>query len=93
MPDPKATAGADAHPIKRALDKSKDVRKAVEEAADDLAVVHVVLDKEIADDARSAEVDRAIEKTDEIEKRLAKSAEVLEKVTETLETEIVKKRS
>ena len=92
MADTKSPASGNAHPIKRALDKSKNVQKAVEEAADELAVVHVVLDKEIAPDARTDEVDRAIEKTEQIEKKLAKSADVLEKVAETLD-EVAKKTS
>jgi hypothetical protein len=91
MPEPNPQEDTRDHPVKRALDKSKDVKQAVETAADELAVVHAVLDKEIAEDGRTVEVDRAIAQTDRIEKRLSKSVEVLEKVADTLASEVQKK--
>lgn len=91
MPDPNPQQDTRNHPVQRALDKSKDVKQAVETAADELAVVHAVLDKEIAEEDRSNEVDRAITQTDRIEKRLSKSVEALEKVADALAVEVQKK--
>ncbi|AGU53316.1 hypothetical protein VAPA_2c07590 [Variovorax paradoxus B4] len=90
MPNPKAP-GSSRHAVERALDESKQVKKAVEEAADELALVHVVLDKGVARDGRSDDLDRAIEQTDQIEKKLSKSVDLLEKVAEALESESNKK--
>lgn len=86
MLNPKAP-GSSRRTVERALDESKQVKKAVEEAADELALVHVVLDKGVARDARSDDLDRAIEQTDQIEKKLSKSVDLLEKVAEALESE------
>jgi hypothetical protein len=86
---PESSSGCGA--VERALDESKQVKKAVEEAADELALVHVVLDKGVARDVRSDDLDRAIEQTDEIEKKLSKSVDLLEKVAEALESESNKK--
>jgi hypothetical protein len=91
MPHPEPQEDTRNPPIKRALDKSKDVKQAVETAADELAIVHAVLDKEIAEEDRTHEVDRAIAQTDRIEKRLSRSVEALEKVADTLAGELQKK--
>jgi len=90
---PEGREGQEALPVQHALDQSKDVKQAVEQAADELAVVHAVLDKEVAEAERSEEVDRAIAQTDRIEKKLSASAERLERVVETLDAEVRKKSS
>lgn len=87
MSDLKAPGSASTRAVERALDESKQAKKTVEEAADELAVVHVVLDKGISEDVRTDDLDRAIEQTDQIEKKLSKSVDLLEKVAEALETE------
>jgi flagellar biosynthesis/type III secretory pathway ATPase len=93
MPALNAPESSSTRAVERALDESRQVKKTVEEAADELAVVHVVLDKGVSEDARTDDLDRAIEQTDQIEKKLSKSVDLLEKVAEALETESHKKTS
>ena len=74
--------------IEEALDKNKKATEAVKEAADDLLVVHAVLNEEIPDEARTGPVDQAVEHTREVEKRLSESADQLEDVNTSLEQEL-----
>jgi hypothetical protein len=76
--------------IAGAIDKNKKAAEAVKEAADDLLIVHAVLNEEIAEEARTAPVDQAVEQTGEIEKRLSKSADLLDEVNASLEGELKK---
>ena len=75
-------------PIADALDKNKQATEDVKKAADDLAVVHAVLDTKIAKGTSDGDVARAVAETDKVEKRLTKSAEKLDQVNETLEREV-----
>jgi hypothetical protein len=75
-------------PIADALDKNKQASEDVKKAADDLAVVHAVLDTKIAKGASDGDVARAVAETGKVEKRLTKSAEKLDQVNETLEREV-----
>ncbi|MET3497581.1 hypothetical protein [Variovorax boronicumulans] len=68
-----------------AVEQSKQVAEEIKEAADDLVVVHAVLDKELTDKHRSSEVDQAVAHTEKIEKRLSKSAKALDEVNRKLE--------
>lgn len=79
----KKTAG-----LAKALKENKEATQAVERAADDLAVVHAVLDSELPKEVVSSDVDRAVEQTGELEKRLSASSEKLKKVNESLEQEL-----
>ena len=83
---------AEPPPILDALDKSKEAAETVREAADDLAVVHTVLDTQVPAEARNEEVDQALAQADQLQEQLDKSAELLQDVTKTLEAE-VKNRS
>jgi len=74
-------------PIAEALDKNKQATEDVKKAADDLAVVHAVLDTKIARGASDGDVARAVAETNRVEKRLTKSAEKLDEVNETLARE------
>ena len=74
-------------PLAEALDKSKQATEDVKKAADDLAVVHAVLDTKLASGASDGDVARAVAETDKVEKRLTRSAEKLDEVNETLERE------
>jgi hypothetical protein len=76
------------HTVGDALAKSKQVKENVKRAADDLTVVHAVLDKEIPEGERSAEVNQAVQHTDQVEKKLQESVKTLEGVTKTLEAEV-----
>ena len=74
-------------PIAEALDKNKQVTEEVKKAADDLAVVHAVLETKLEDKDKpgvDADVSRAVAETRKVEKQLAQSAEKLEAVNETL---------
>jgi hypothetical protein len=58
-----------------ALDKNKEATKTVKRAADDLAVVHAVLETKIAKAASDDDVKRAVEETNKVERRLGDPAE------------------
>jgi len=88
MPATKSSASAE--PLADALEKSENVKETVQGVADDLAVVHAVLNKDVPKE-RTDELDQAVQRTNDLEKKLSKSAEVLEQVTETLSEELKKK--
>ncbi|MEO6362133.1 MAG: hypothetical protein ABIO71_02785 [Caldimonas sp.] len=67
-----------------AIAQSEEVGEEIKRAADDLAVVHAVLDTRLADAPTDEDVKRAVAETLEVEKRLSKSADKLEQVNETL---------
>ena len=78
---------APSSPLAEALDKNKQATDDVKRAADDLAVVHAVLDTKLAKGASDGDVARAVAETDKVEKRLTRSAEKLDEVNETLARE------
>ena len=78
----------DASPLDEALTQNKEATQEVARAADDLAVVHAVLDTKIARGASDGDVKRAVAETKKVEERLSESAEKLEQVNETLEREV-----
>lgn len=80
-----APKGAAASPVAEALDQNKQATEEVKKAADDLAVVHAVLDTKLAKGASDDDVERAVAETDKVEKRLTKSAKKLDQVNEKLE--------
>ena len=75
-------------PLADALDMSKEATEDVKKAADDLAVVHAVLDTRLAHGATDDEAARAVAETERVEKQLTESAEKLDQVNETLEREL-----
>jgi len=77
-------------PLAEALEKNQEATAEVQRAADDLAVVHAVLDTKAAKGAVDDEARRAVVETARVEKRLTESAEKLEQVNETLQKEIPK---
>lgn len=86
---PGAPAGS---PIATALDNNKKATEEVKKAADDLAVVHAVLDTRLAEGAADSDVAKAVAETNEVEKRLSRSADTLDQVNETLEREVQRSR-
>ena len=74
--------------VEAALHKSSQAKETVRKTADELAVVHAVLDKNLPKEIVPADVRQAVRRTDELEKKLSKSAELLDAVTETLEAEV-----
>jgi hypothetical protein len=83
---------APASPIADALDQNKQATEEVKKAADDLAVVHAVLDTKLTKGAGDDDVERAVARTDKVEKRLTKSAEKLDQVNDKLEREVKRSR-
>ena len=78
-------------PLADALEKNQQATKEVQRAADDLAVVHAVLDTKAAKGTVDDEAKRAVAETARVEKRLTKSVEKLEQVNETLQQELPKR--
>lgn len=87
---PSAQPQADNPPdaIAEALDAQKQATDQIKEVAEELGVVHAVLDNRIPEDVSHADVGHAIARTDELEKRLNESVKVLEDVTGALEQEV-----
>ena len=85
---PSSQGERNASPLDEALTKNKEATKEVARAADDLAVVHAVLDTKIAKGSSEGDVNRAVAETKKVEERLNESAEKLEQVNETLEREV-----
>ena len=85
---PDSQGERDASPLDEALTKNKEATQEVARAADDLAVVHAVLDTKIARGASDGDVKRAVAESKRVEERLSESAEKLEQVNETLEREV-----
>jgi hypothetical protein len=85
---PDSKGKRDASPLGEALAKNKEATEEVARAADDLTVVHAVLDTKIANGASDSDVKRAVAETKKVEERLSDSAEKLEQVNETLEREV-----
>lgn len=77
-----------ASPLDKALAKNKEVTEEVARAADDLAIVHAVLDTKITRGASEGDVNRAVAETKRVEELLTESAEKLDQVNETLEREV-----
>ena len=90
MPSSKSTTAAGSAgrgSIDEAIDKNKQVAEEVKAAADELAVVHAVLDKKLPHGAREEDVVQAVAQTNVLEKRLDESSKVLDEVNEQLERE------
>ena len=77
-------------PLADALEKNQQATEEVQRAAEDLAVVHAVLDTKAGKGAVDDESKRAVAETARVEKRLEKSVEKLEQVNETLQKELPK---
>ena len=81
-----------ASPLSEALEKNEEATAEVKKAADQLAVVHAVLDTKIARGAPDGEVQQAVAETKKVEKRLDESADKLDDVNETLKREVDRAR-
>lgn len=74
--------------IADALVAQKQATDDIKEVAEELGVVHAVLDNRIPEDVSHEDVGHAIARTDALEKRLNESVKVLEDVTGALEQEV-----
>ncbi len=68
------------------LKTNRKVSGDIQDAALELKVVHAVLDTQVADSVRSADVNAAIERTEVLEKKLEESSQQLEDATAALES-------
>ena len=76
--------------LAKALKENEEATQAIEKGADDLAVVHAVLDSELPKEGISPDANQAVERTSQIEKQLAASGEKLKEVNKSLERELDK---
>ena len=81
----------DAADLTKALDKSKQAAETVQEVAEDLSVVHAVLDSEVPKETLHPDVGQAIEHTDQLKDKLKSAEEQLKTVNETLEQQVAPK--
>ncbi|VTU20856.1 hypothetical protein H6CHR_01471 [Variovorax sp. PBL-H6] len=84
MPHPTPGAESTAPAIDQALEKNKQATETVKQVAEELAIIHEVLDAGISGRGRSDDVEQAVEKTSDAEKRLNGSVEQLEEVNDSL---------
>ena len=85
MPHPTPGAEGTAPPIDEALEKNKQATETVKQVAEELAIIHEVLDAGISRRTHSDDVEQAVEKTSEAERRLNGSVEQLGEVNDALE--------
>ncbi len=74
-----------ARDLELAIEKAKEVAADIRQAADDLAVANTVLDSHLGEQARTREVDLALDHTGAVEKTLTRSAETLDQVNDALD--------
>lgn len=74
--------------VSDALEANRQASESVQRAADELAVVHSVLDKEVPKKVLSEDVDEAVERAGAIEKKLSKSSKKLQESSQTLKREL-----
>lgn len=71
--------------LEQAIEKAKEVAADIRQAADDLAVANTVLETHLSEEARTREVDQALNHTGAVEKTLSQSAETLDEVNAALD--------
>ena len=77
-----------AKPLADALEKNEEATEEVKKAAEQLAVVHAVLDTKVARGEGDADVADAIAEAKKVEQQLDESAGKLDEVNETLKREV-----
>ncbi|QGW80833.1 hypothetical protein [Variovorax paradoxus] len=79
--------------LAKALEENKHAAATVQEVAEDLSVVHTVLDSEVPKETLHPDVSQAIEQTDQLKDKLRSAEEKLKTVNETLEQQVASKDS
>jgi chromosome segregation ATPase len=79
--------------LTKALKRSKQATDAIQEAAEDLAVVHTVLDSQVPKETLHPDVGQAIEQTDQLKDKLRSAEEKLKSVNEALEQQVASSAS
>jgi hypothetical protein len=77
--------------IEKALDQSLRATDQVELVAQDLALVHAVLDKVVPAEAREGDMGHAVNQTGSLEKQLTESVELLQEANKVLVSELESK--
>ena len=80
-----------AKPLADALEKNEEATEEVRKAAEQLAVVHAVLDTKVSRGASDGDVADAIAEAKKVEQQLDESAGKLDEVNETLKREVGRK--
>ena len=75
-------------PIADALDQNEEAAEEVRNAADELAIVHGVLDTKLSQNQHDAEVRKAIADAEKVAKQLDETAEKLDEAQKTLQREL-----
>jgi hypothetical protein len=83
----------DAADLAKALEENKHAAETVQEVAEDLSVVHTVLDSEVPKETLNPDVGQAIEQTDQLKDKLKSAEEKLKTVNQTLEQQVASKDS
>lgn len=79
--------------LSKALEDNKQATETIQEVAEDLSVVHTVLDSEVPKETLHPDVGQAIEQTDQLKDKLRSAEEKLKTVNETLEQQVAPKDS
>jgi len=90
---PPSPSSGQSTPLDTALEKNKEATEEIKEAADELIVVHAVLDKTVSKGGDSSDAKEAVAQTQQIERRLIDTAEKLDGVNETLQREVATRGS
>jgi ribosome biogenesis GTPase A len=88
-----APPAEDAANLAKVLEQNKQATETIQEVAEDLSVVHAVLDSEVPKETLHPDVDQAIEQTDQLKGKLRSAEEKLKTVNETLEQQVASKGS
>lgn len=75
---------ADSRTLTHAISKNEEAKGAVQEVADELAVVHAVLTSEVEKIAEGGDAAAAVERTAELQKKLDETADKMAEVNESL---------
>ncbi|WPH17617.1 hypothetical protein [Variovorax paradoxus] len=78
----------DAADLTKALEDNKQATETIQEVAEDLSVVHTVLDSEVPKGTLHPDVGQAIEQTDQLKDKLRSAEEKLKTVNEALEQKV-----
>ena len=77
--------------LAKTLEKNKRAAETVHEVAEDLSVVHTVLESEVPKETLHPDVGQAIEQTDQLKDKLEAAEEKLKAVNEALEQQVASK--
>lgn len=74
--------------LERVLDQNEAVKDTVEKSANELCVIHAVLQQEVPDHAQTGDVALALKKAQHVEARIQEAADELAEVNQILREEL-----